>query len=103
MYYGVFVMFRQLLTPVCPSFKGKKLSVDFGTLGKAFMPESPRGPSEKSGQSSVVPSVVVSRFVLFTPHQPWDPYLFHHRDPADEEELLSSGQQSPVCAYLWSS
>ena len=47
-----------------PRFKGKKLSVDFGTLGKAFMPESPRGPSEKSGQSSVVPSVVVSRFVI---------------------------------------
>lgn len=45
--------------------KGKKLSVDFGTLGKAFLPESPRGPSEKSGQSSMVPSVVVSRFVVF--------------------------------------
>ncbi|KAI0750862.1 hypothetical protein C8Q80DRAFT_1217783 [Daedaleopsis nitida] len=59
-------------------FKGKKLSVDFGTLGKAFLPESPRGPAEKSGQSSMVPSVVVSR------------------EPADEEELLSSGQQSPI-------
>ncbi|KAM5540531.1 hypothetical protein V8D89_005989 [Ganoderma adspersum] len=57
--------------------KGKKLSVDFGTLGKAFLPESPRGPSEKSGQSSQVPSLVVSR------------------DPIDEEEFLSSGQQSP--------
>ncbi|KAI9063225.1 hypothetical protein FKP32DRAFT_1592689 [Trametes sanguinea] len=58
--------------------KGKKLSVDFGTLGKAFMQESPRGPSEKSGQSSMVPSVVVSR------------------EPGDEDEVLSSGQQSPV-------
>ncbi|PIL37168.1 hypothetical protein GSI_00860 [Ganoderma sinense ZZ0214-1] len=58
--------------------KGKKLSVDFGTLGKAFLPESPRGPSEKSGQSSLVPSVIVSR------------------DPIDEEEFLSSGQQSPT-------
>ena len=45
--------------------KGKKLSVDFATLGKAFLPESPRGASEKSGQSSQVPSVVVSRFVVF--------------------------------------
>ncbi len=42
-------------------FKGKKLSVDFGTLGKAFMPDSPRGPSDRSGQQSMVPSVVVSR------------------------------------------
>ncbi|KAI9000995.1 hypothetical protein BD414DRAFT_405041 [Trametes punicea] len=58
--------------------KGKKLSVDFGTLGKAFMQESGRGPSEKSGQSSMVPSVVVSR------------------DPGEEDEVLSSGQQSPV-------
>ncbi|KAI0650708.1 hypothetical protein C8Q79DRAFT_923901 [Trametes meyenii] len=61
--------------------KGKKLSVDFGTLGKAFMPDSPRGPSEKSGQSSMVPSVIVSSY----------------RDPGEEEEeVLSSGQQSPV-------
>ncbi|KAI0719537.1 hypothetical protein C8T65DRAFT_635688 [Cerioporus squamosus] len=59
-------------------FKGKKLSVDFGHIGKAFMPDSQRGPSERSGHSSMVPSVVVSR------------------DPAEEEELLSSGQQSPV-------
>ncbi|TBU49553.1 hypothetical protein BD309DRAFT_947112 [Dichomitus squalens] len=58
--------------------KGKKLSVDFGTLGKAFLTDGPRGLSEKSGQSSLVPSVVVSR------------------DPADEEEFLSSGQQSPT-------
>ncbi|KAI0335485.1 hypothetical protein GY45DRAFT_1267616 [Cubamyces sp. BRFM 1775] len=58
--------------------KSKKLSVDFGTLGKAFMPESPRGPSEKSGQSSMVPSVIVSR------------------EPGEEEDVLSSGQQSPV-------
>ncbi|TFK91811.1 hypothetical protein K466DRAFT_582454 [Polyporus arcularius HHB13444] len=59
-------------------FKGKKLSVDFGTLGKAFMPDSPRGPSDRSGQQSMVPSVVVSR------------------DTAEEEDLLSSGRQSPV-------
>ncbi|KAI0638204.1 hypothetical protein C8Q77DRAFT_1187759 [Trametes polyzona] len=58
--------------------KSKKLSVDFGTLGKAFMPDSPRGPSERSGQSSMVPSVVISR------------------EPGDEDEILSSGQQSPV-------
>ncbi|KAI0771647.1 hypothetical protein BD413DRAFT_625156 [Trametes elegans] len=58
--------------------KGKKLSVDFGTLGKAFLPESPRGPSERSGQSSMVPSVIISR------------------DPGEDEEPLSSGQQSPV-------
>ncbi|KAI0677515.1 hypothetical protein C8Q78DRAFT_961830 [Trametes maxima] len=59
--------------------KSKKLSVDFGTLGKAFMPDSPRGPSEKSGQSSMVPSVIISR------------------DPGEEEEeVLSSGQQSPI-------
>ena len=51
--------------------KGKKLSVDFGTLGKAFMPESPRGPSEKSGQSSMVPSVIISRLVVFTTPGPW--------------------------------
>ena len=47
--------------------KGKKLSVDFGTLGKAFSPESPRGPSEKPSQSSMVPSVVVSRFAILVP------------------------------------
>ncbi|KAI0832438.1 hypothetical protein BC628DRAFT_315443 [Trametes gibbosa] len=58
--------------------KSKKLSVDFGTLGKAFMPESPRGASERSGQSSMVPSVVISR------------------DPGEEDDVLSSGQQSPV-------
>ncbi|EIW61941.1 uncharacterized protein TRAVEDRAFT_70176 [Trametes versicolor FP-101664 SS1] len=58
--------------------KSKKLSVDFGTLGKAFMPDSPRGLSERSGQSSMVPSVIISR------------------DPGEEEEVLSSGQQSPV-------
>ena len=56
---------RCMLIPGDRLGKGKKLSVDFGTLGKVFMPESPRGPSEKSGLSSMVPSVVVSRFVLF--------------------------------------
>ncbi|KAH9943422.1 uncharacterized protein BXZ73DRAFT_40322 [Epithele typhae] len=60
------------------ALKGKKLSVDFGTLGKAFSPESPRAPFEKSSQSPMVPSVVVSR------------------EPVDEEDMLSSGQQSPV-------
>lgn len=46
------------------SMKGKKLSVDFGTLGKAFMPDSPpRGPYDNSGQSSIVPSVIISRSV----------------------------------------
>ncbi|KAI0352939.1 hypothetical protein OH77DRAFT_1459472 [Trametes cingulata] len=58
--------------------KSKKLSVDFGTLGKALLPDSPRGVSERSGQSSMVPSVVISR------------------DPGEEDEVLSSGQQSPV-------
>ncbi|KAI0375656.1 hypothetical protein BV20DRAFT_1117203 [Pilatotrama ljubarskyi] len=58
--------------------KSKKLSVDFGTLGKALLPDPPRGVSERSGQSSMVPSVVISR------------------DPGEEDEVLSSGQQSPV-------
>ena len=86
-------MFRQLPAiahVVCVSkrFKGKKLSVDFGTLGKAFMPESPRGPSEKSGQSSMVPSVIVSRFVLFTA-------LRHHEAPLDPVIETLQTRKSP--------
>ncbi|KAL6309539.1 hypothetical protein BKA93DRAFT_722828 [Sparassis latifolia] len=61
----------------------KKLSVDFGTLGKAFLsPESPPrgariGQSGPSAQPITVPSVVIS-------------------SEADEDEILSSGQVSPV-------
>ncbi|OBZ70442.1 Protein STB6 [Grifola frondosa] len=60
--------------------RGKKLSVDFGTLGKAFAGTSPEtAPKDgTSEQPSMVPSVVVSR------------------DPGEEEEILSSGQVSPV-------
>ncbi|KAF9821170.1 hypothetical protein IEO21_00778 [Rhodonia placenta] len=54
----------------------KKLSVDFGVLGKSIM-ESPNrgGPSEQSGLSSTVPSVRVT---------------------GETEEPLSSGQVSPT-------
>ncbi|KAI0921120.1 hypothetical protein AcV7_003406 [Taiwanofungus camphoratus] len=57
----------------------KKLSVDLGTLGKSLLEPSLRGGhSGQSGQSSIVPSVIVSG------------------DPADDDEALSSGQASPV-------
>ena len=68
--------------------KGKKLSVDFGTLGKAFMPDSPRGPPDKSGQSSMVPSVIVSRFVLFTA-------LRYHEAPLDPVIETLQTRKSP--------
>lgn len=45
----------------CRLGRTKKLSVDFGVLGKSIM-ESPNrgGPSEQSGLSSTVPSVRVT-------------------------------------------
>ncbi|PCH41011.1 hypothetical protein WOLCODRAFT_162738 [Wolfiporia cocos MD-104 SS10] len=56
----------------------KKISVDFGTLGKNLLDSQNRiGPSERSRPSSTVPSVRISG------------------DP-DEDEPLSSGQASPA-------
>ncbi|KAH8105824.1 hypothetical protein BXZ70DRAFT_966334, partial [Cristinia sonorae] len=57
--------------------RAKKLSADFGSKGRATIsPESP--PRATHGATQLLPSVVISR------------------DPADEEEVLSSGQASPV-------
>ncbi|THH15914.1 hypothetical protein EUX98_g9387 [Antrodiella citrinella] len=57
--------------------RAKKLSADFGAKGRAFVsPESLPGATQSTTQ--LLPSVVISR------------------DPADEDDVLSSGQVSPV-------
>ena len=60
--------------------RSKKVSGDFGKSGKGLQPfDSPFRPH--SGQSSVVPSVIVSK------------------EPPDDDDMLTSGQVSPVCEY----
>ncbi|CCM01577.1 uncharacterized protein FIBRA_03637 [Fibroporia radiculosa] len=59
--------------------RGKKLSVDFGALGKTLLDSPHRGGhSEQSGPSSTVPSVRISG------------------DPDEDDGVLSSGQVSPI-------
>ena len=59
--------------------RSKKVSGDYGGRSKALqMSDSPLRP--QSGQSSVVPSVIVSK------------------ESPDDDDILTSGQVSPICA-----
>ena len=78
--------------------KGKKLSVDFSPLGKAFVPESPRGPSEKPSQSSIVPSVVVSRLAIFLASGSWNSLFILFQGPRRRRRPLE--QRSTVTSVF---
>ena len=69
----------------------KKYSQDFGK-GKTIEPLQ-----EQALQSSTLPSVVISRWVFLVTlsNLPTNNYFFS--EPGDDDDILTSGQVSPVC------